>query len=84
MAFLEKGQNPEPQQRGMERVKEQFLASSQPEANAPQDQKWLVRAVENVTVQLRCRQIIRGITMTPNNSATDRRKIEIRPCIRSY
>jgi len=59
-AFSEESQNTEPKQRGTERVNEQLLASPHPEATIPQDQTWLVRAVENVTIQPRCRQIIRG------------------------
>jgi len=59
-AFSEEGQNTEPKQRGTERVNEQLLASPHPEATTPQDQTWLVRAVENITIQPRCRQIIRG------------------------
>ena len=58
--FSEEGQNTETKQRGTERVNEQFLASPHPEGTTPQDQTWLVRAVENVTIQPRCRQIIRG------------------------
>ena len=61
-AFSEKlaGQNAEPKQRRTERMNEQLLASPQPETTTQQDQTWLFRAVENVTVQPRCQQIIRG------------------------
>ena len=59
-AFSEEGQNTEMKQRGKEHVNEQLLASPHPEARTPQDQTWLVRAVENVTIQPRFRQIIRG------------------------
>jgi hypothetical protein len=59
--FSEKaGQNIEPKKRGTERMNEQLLANTHPEATSPKNQTWLVRAVENVTVQPRCRQIIRG------------------------
>ena len=41
-------------------MNEQFLSSHHPDATTPQDQAWLVRALENITIQPRCRQIIRG------------------------
>jgi len=58
--FSKEGPNTETKQRGMERVNEQLLSSTHTEATTPQDQTWLVRAVENVTIQPRCRQKIRG------------------------
>jgi hypothetical protein len=41
-------------------MNEHLLANPHPQATSPKNQTCLVKAVENVTVQPRCRQIIRG------------------------
>jgi hypothetical protein len=52
---MEVGQNTKSKRRGTERTNEQ-LASPRTEATTSKNQTWLVRAIENVTVNPRCRQ----------------------------
>jgi len=54
------GRNPQPTKQEARQMDEQFPASPCPEATSSHKRVWLVKAVENVTVPPRCKQIIVG------------------------